>query len=63
MSSMSFSRNRPPPTPKATLVPSAPANDETLRERKFLFSEAYCFAPQCNCWRMMLNVIDTACGH
>ena len=35
-----------------------PINDESLPEHQFIFTEAYCFASNCDCRRVMVNVID-----
>ena len=36
-----------------------PFNDPALPSRAFLFVEAYCVEPKCDCRRVMINVIDT----
>ena len=35
-----------------------PMNHERLPSRRFLFLEAYCAEPRCDCRRVMLSVID-----
>ncbi len=39
-----------------------PMNHESLPEHSFIFAEAYCFAPNCDCRRVMVNVIDADTG-
>ena len=36
-----------------------PFNDPTLPSHTFLFVEAYCVEPMCDCRRVLVNVIDT----
>ncbi len=35
-----------------------PIHDESLPEHLFIFTEAYCFAPNCDCRRVLVNVLD-----
>lgn len=39
-----------------------PINNERLPAREFLFVEAYCVRPKCDCRRVMLNIIDVEAG-
>ena len=34
-------------------------NDDSLPSHTFVLSEAYCVQPNCDCRRVMLNVLDT----
>jgi len=36
-----------------------PMNDDSLPSHTFVLSEAYCVEPDCDCRRVMLNVLDT----
>jgi hypothetical protein len=35
-----------------------PVGISDLRHPTFVFMEAYCTDPRCDCWRVMLNVVD-----